>query len=104
MLGADAKRSRRGSASLTSADGISAYPRVVILLRAAAVANDLGLGVEYAGWLEFLEATGAPPEGVPLPRGDAAEALLRQIGLDEPDLSVILAELPLPGDQSALWW
>ena len=58
-----------------------------------------GSRAEYAAWLEFLEATGAPPEGVPLPGGDAAEALLRQIGLDEPDLGVILAELPTPGAQ-----
>ena len=63
----------------------------------ATVAARLGLGPEYAGWLEFLEATGAPPGGVALPEGDAAEALLREIGLDEPDLSVILAERLSPG-------
>jgi hypothetical protein len=51
---------------------------------------------------------------VPLPVGEAAEALLREIGVDEPDLGVILAELPhaprsaaergsASGNQ-ALWW
>ena len=73
-------------------------------LSAARVAELLGMGPEYAAWLGFLETTGAPPDGVPLPAGAAAEALLRQIGLDEPDLGVMLAELPTPGAQPELWW
>jgi GNAT-like C-terminal domain/N-acyltransferase N-terminal domain len=41
---------------------------------------------------------------VPLPSRGEAEAVLRDVGLDEPDLGVILGELPLPGAQPELWW
>ena len=83
-------------------------------LNAATVATRLGMGAEYAAWLGFLEATGAPADGVPLPGVAEATALLRQIGLDEPDLGVILAELPRaprsaaergsPSAHPELWW
>jgi hypothetical protein len=80
---------------------------LAIELPAETVAGRLGLGAEYQAWLGFLESVGAPPAGVPLPTGRGeAESLLRQVGVDEPDLSEILAELPAPGGggQPELWW
>ena len=68
------------------------------------VAARLGLVAEYRAWLDFLEALGAAPGGVPLVGRDEAESLLRQVGLDEPDLGAILAELPSRSGQPELWW
>jgi hypothetical protein len=49
----------------------------------------------------MLEAVGAPAEGLRL---ENAEATLRQVGVDEPDLSEILAARPSPAGQPELWW
>jgi GNAT-like C-terminal domain/N-acyltransferase N-terminal domain len=69
-----------------------------------AVAERLGLGADYQAWLGFLEATGAPADCLRLPSPDEAALVLRRVGVDEPDLAAILAELPSPTGQPELWW
>jgi hypothetical protein len=77
---------------------------LVTSLDASTVADRLGLGAEYHAWLGFLEAVGAAPAGVPLPSRAEAESALRHVGVDEPDLGAILAELPSPSGHPELWW
>jgi hypothetical protein len=70
----------------------------------AAVSERLGLGDEYRAWLESLEALGPLPDGVRLPGGDDAAAVLRRLGVSEDDLADILAAWPAAHAQPEIWW
>jgi hypothetical protein len=64
----------------------------------------LQLPEEFAPWLDVLEAVGPPPGGLSLPSGSQAADQLRQLGVPEPDLGVILEALPSPDQDPELWW
>ncbi len=70
----------------------------------AGIADRLGLDAASRPWLDSLEAVGPPPGGVPLPRGDDAAAVLRRLGVAEPDAAAILEALPSAEAQPELWW
>jgi hypothetical protein len=76
----------------------------VLDVEPATIACSLALGEDYRAWLEDLTAIGAPPDGVKLPRGDQAAALLTQLGLEEHDRAMVLSELPSASSQPELWW
>lgn len=73
-------------------------------LTGASVARSLKLPDELGPWLADLERIGTPDGGVPLPRGQAATAQLRRLGVGEPDLTTIAEALPTPDGQPELWW
>src|SRR5919199_34093 len=73
-------------------------------LDALVVADRLRLGPEYRAWLDALEAIGAPPGGLTVPRADAADLLLAKLGLDEPDRAGVVGALPSRRDQPEVWW
>jgi hypothetical protein len=78
-------------------------PFECMALSRPAIAERLGLeGSQFSAWLASLDALGAPPGGLPLPRGAHAEQLLRQLGLEPPDLAEVMAHLPTP--EEPLWW
>jgi len=68
------------------------------------VRDRLGLGEQYDAWLQRLRELGPPPNGLSLPGGGDAEALLARLGIDEPDRSEIVGALPSPEGQPELWW
>lgn len=73
-------------------------------LSVATVARGLDLPDQLARWLDALEQVGPPPDGVPMPRGEAALEQLRRLGVAEPDLGAIAEALPTPEQQPELWW
>jgi hypothetical protein len=97
----NAQRATRNAQRATRNAQRATYPPPV---NASDVAAQLHLGPRYAEWLEALDALGAPTGGVPLPTGQAAARLLRRLEVDEADLEDILAHLPEPSAQPALWW
>jgi hypothetical protein len=62
-------------------------------LSAASVADRLGLGEDYGGWLADLEALGSPPGGI---NGTVTEARLRRLGFAAQDARAVLDALPPP--------
>lgn len=73
-------------------------------LAAADIREQLGLGEETAPWLDELDALGAPPDGVRLPAGEEAVALLARLGLPADYAAEAAAALPRPRRDPALWW
>jgi len=70
----------------------------------AVVGAHLGLGDEYRPWLDSLQAVGPPPDGLLLPRGEEAAALLQRMGVVDPDLTAILEAMPSPDGSREWWW
>src|SRR5207244_31713 len=54
--------------------------------------------------LGSLGQVGPAPDGVPMPRGQAALEQLGRLGVVEPDLTAIAQALPTPEQQPELWW
>jgi len=73
-------------------------------LSPATVARRLELPDQLTRWLDSLEPVGPPPDGVPMPRGQAALEQLGRLGVVEPDLTAIAQALPTPEQQPELWW
>src|SRR6266571_3502090 len=73
-------------------------------LRAATVAERLGLGSDYTAWLASLEELGPPAHEVRLPAGTEAVGLLDELGVAEIDRDAILATLPAAAESPEVWW
>jgi len=64
----------------------------------------LGDGEEITAWLSRLDALGPPGEPVRLPQGDEARELLRRLEVSELDAEEIVAAIPDPDRDPAVWW
>ena len=64
----------------------------------------LGDGEEITAWLSELDQVGPPAEPVRLPQGDEARELLRRLEVAEPDIEEIVAAVPAPDRDPAVWW
>nr|AGS49777.1 hypothetical protein [uncultured bacterium esnapd15] len=68
------------------------------------VHTTLKLPERAKGWLAELERLGPPPEPMRLPQGDEARELLRRLAVSELDAEEIVAAIPDPDRDPALWW
>ncbi|MFC0111595.1 acyltransferase domain-containing protein [Kibdelosporangium aridum] len=64
----------------------------------------LGDGERMTAWLSQLDELGPPAEPVRLPQGDDARELLRRLEVADADAEEIVAAIPDPDRDPALWW